>query len=180
MSTATLDPETLDADPSATQDGQDNHAASPASPALEIPVADFDIARHNVVVTAFNPATGQHRTFKVSTILKETTWGDGKRPGLAAGTRVASLLIGNDRDDEGCWKRFGFVSHTGIIRVFMALRGKGGERSDWEKYGVMLAAPQRFKQLEWKLMGYCRRCNRALTRPDSLDSGLGPTCRTKG
>jgi hypothetical protein len=56
MTTATADPEVA---PSATQDDR------AGSPAIEIPVADFDIAIHNVVVTAFNPATGQHRTFKV-------------------------------------------------------------------------------------------------------------------
>jgi hypothetical protein len=149
--------------------------------AIEIDADRFDIRIHNVVVTAFNPKTGQHRTFSVETVLKDTNWGTERRPFLVkAGTRVAYLLTGDDRDDDSNWKRFGFVGHTGVIKVFGARKGKGGERSDWEKFAVMLSAPTRFKAIEWKLMGYCTRCNRPLTHPESIDSGMGPICRGKG
>jgi hypothetical protein len=157
-------------------------ANAPKESAIEISEEQFDIAKHNVVVTVLSKLSGEHRTFSIETVLKDTNWGKkGRKPYIVkAGTRVAYLLTGPDREKASNWTRFGFVGHTGIISVFSYLKGENGNRSRWEDYARVLACPRKFmKTAEFKLMAYCTRCNRPLTHPESIDSGIGPICREK-
>src|SRR5688572_23093574 len=77
------------------------------SAATQADVIDLvDISRYHGEITAYNPATGQHRTFKVSTVR-----GDG---GLA-GKRIIALLTGSDNEND--YTGFGFVREDGGINV---------------------------------------------------------------
>jgi hypothetical protein len=129
---------------------------------LKVTSGEFDIARHNAVITVEHD--GDHRTFMIRTIMP--------------GERIASLLTGPDRDNPRNWDNFGFVAPGGVINVFRNRRGDDGKRSPHEWYALMLMNPARFeaKGYEYMLMAFCHRCNRPLTHPESIRTGLGPVC----
>jgi hypothetical protein len=133
--------------------------------------ASFDLSKHNATVTIRNPATGDHRTFRIRT----ETWGDDPEP-----KRVVALLTG--ADNESNYRSFGLVrmqGSYGIIRVYRKFQSKDGTRTAWETFGRMLENPYHWmthKGLEYRISGHCTRCNRKLTHPESIDTGMGPTC----
>ena len=44
----------------------------------------------------------------------------------------------------------------------------------------MLTDPKRWENtVEYRFEGKCRKCNRKLTNPDSIDNGIGPECAKK-
>lgn len=124
--------------------------------------------------------TGEHRTFKIHTQPKGATF--------APGARIVSILKGTDNnDDSNDWLSFGFVSPTGQVRVWKSRRGteanpsffdkcaailtsygEFGEKSRFVKFGIRIALEKR-----------CIRCNRKLTNPTSLETGIGPECAQK-
>ena len=134
--------------------------------ALEVEAPKFDIRVFNCVVTMHNTIKKTHRTFMIRTIQKGEKFG-------VQGTRVVSMLVGSNRNDPKHWKNFGFVSERGIY-VFKSYF------SDpfYKTISDMLLNPVKWEQkgVKFLMMGYCRKCNRPLTRPDSLEKGLGPIC----
>ena len=138
---------------------------------LQVSAADFDIDRHNAVVTIEHD--GQHRTFMIRTVQIGEKFG---RPGQ----RLASLLIAPDRDNPRNWDNFGFVAPGGVVQVFNNRKGEN-KRSPHEYYALMLMNPTAWeaKGYVYLMMGFCKRCNRPLTVPQSLRDGLGPICRKK-
>lgn len=134
---------------------------------LRIAVEEFDLARHNGEITISNPATGQHRTFRVRTCLG----------GDLEGKRVVELLTGSDNTDD--YRGFGFVTESGRVAVWRKCRGASGKRSDFEVFADMLTRPAvwEHKGAVYQIAGRCRRCNRLLTHPESIADGMGPTCR---
>lgn len=136
------------------------HATSPTAAEQT-----FSIRSHNGTVTALNPATGQHRTFRIRTQPDDADFMPRKR--------IISLLTGPDNERD--FTSFGFVGGDGSIHVWYKKRGtqfeklaRFLERADW------FAGNQGFT-FTWSAK--CRRCNRELTTPESLASGLGPICR---
>lgn len=131
--------------------------------AVELPsVAEFfDIRTHNGFVTVHNPATGDHRTFQINTQPKDAKF--------AAGMRVASLLVGPDNESD--YRGFGFVI-DGRVVLWKANR----ESKVYQWYKRFLEAPRRHPKLEINFDGRCRACNRLLTTPHSVRSGIGPIC----
>ena len=125
----------------------------------------FGLETHNGTITVSNPATGQHRTFRVRT-QKEDAW-------FAPGSRIVGMLTGpnNERDYTG----FGFVQPDGKIKVWAKHRG-----TQMDRYAQMLERPQHESEkfgLVFDWSAKCRRCNRELTTPESLIRGLGEICQ---
>lgn len=116
---------------------------------------------HNGEVTVVNPQTGGHRTFKIATA----------QGGNLEGRRIVSLLDGPD--NETSYSGFGFAEDYGV-KVW---RKKSG--GVFDTYADMIANPDKWtaKGVEYLFSERCRRCNRKLTDPVSIETGLGPVCR---
>ncbi len=126
----------------------------------------------NGTYTIRNRTTGKHRTFRITTQKPDATF--------APGRRVVSLLTGADNTRD--YTRFGFVSDAGI-EVFAKHRAlAGGKPTDWEQYARMLwdLAVENGRWLaashELQQAGTCILCNRLLTDPVSIATGIGPVC----
>lgn len=121
----------------------------------------FKLSTHNGKVTIVNPATGNWRTFRIRT-QKPGQWAEGKR--------VVGLLTGPQNTSD--YQNFGFLE-GGQIRVWKRYQG-----TDFETYAKMLMHPSQFieKGAEYMVEGHCIRCNRLLTVPSSIESGIGPVC----
>lgn len=126
--------------------------------------------------TIKNRRSGEHRTFEIKTQAEDAKF--------AAGKRVVALLTGPDNTAD--YKGFGFVEEEGIV-IWKSKRGEAGKKSPYEWYGEMLwslaldSGASSFAQ-DYQLMmeGTCSVCNRVLTEPESLITGIGPVCREKG
>jgi len=127
---------------------------------------------YNGSITIQNTKTGEHRTFQIRTA--------GEKSKLA-GKRLVSLLVGpeNTRDYQG----FAFVDENGI-RVWRTKVGAPGKPSAFDVYANMIWSLAKFgENSPWHQRGYtmacerkCMRCNRKLTHPESIESGIGPEC----
>jgi hypothetical protein len=132
----------------------------------------FKTMTHNGKITIKNPKTGNHRTFKIKTQPKDSSF--------APGSRIVSMLIGPD--NQGDYHQFGFVNDDGSVVVWRSKRGSYGRQSEWDKLGRMLSDLDRYSakhglQVMWSAT--CRKCNRELTTPESIQSGIGPVCAGK-
>ncbi len=143
---------------------------------LEIGLSDWDLSKHDCTVTLVSPKTGDHRTFRISTVQK----------GPLEGKRVVSLLTGQSNEDD--FTGFGFVvtgsfmgEPTATIMVWRRFQGERGEKSMMERYADMLSRPDHFaaKGVEYLVSLRCRKCGRLLSVPESIADGLGPICRAK-
>jgi len=124
----------------------------------------LNITTHNGTVTVHNPKTGNHRTFRIRTQPDNAEF--------APGERVVSLLTGPD--NEGDYRGFGFVMADGRIRLWRRC-----QTATFEAYARILMNPDHYAihhGLEFMSEGRCRRCNRTLTTPESVASGIGPVC----
>src|SRR5580692_6865196 len=117
---------------------------------------------HNGVFTVKSIATGEHRTFMVRTQPDDAKFAPGKR--------VLSLLRGPDNTKD--YTGFAFVEPDGIkvwakandkCRAYAAMLEKLSEHSAAGRVEVYAATR-------------CRVCNRTLTTPESVESGIGPVC----
>lgn len=123
----------------------------------------FNIRTHNGCVTITNPATGQHRTFQIRTQPADARF--------APGERIVSMLAGPD--NQHAYRGFGFIKPDGSVVLWKRCR-----TDFFERVVPLLQNPARFQSLgiEYDIEGHCRRCNRLLTVPESIRSGIGPTC----
>ncbi len=125
---------------------------------------NFTAATHNGTLTIENPATGQHRTFRIRTQKQDARF--------APGQRIIGLLVGQDNEND--YLQFGFVNDNGQVNVWSKYRG-----TEFEKFGRMISTLEESCK-RWNLNAAwsvkCRRCNRELTTPESIASGIGPTC----
>lgn len=122
------------------------------------------ITTHNGIWTVTSKKTGQHRTFRIETWVKK----DDK-------PRVVSLLVGSDNGKD--YRGFGFVNNDGRIFVWKKHRG-----TMFDQYADMLQKLPALVEngtVEVLHEGRCRMCNRRLTVPESIESGIGPTCATR-
>lgn len=128
---------------------------------------------HNGRFTARNRGTGEHRTFRV-----HTQPANAKFAPLA---RVVGLLTGPDNGAD--YTGFGFVTADGI-RVWGSKRAPAGAPpNQYEKYAaflwsIVVEGPRSRYAGRYEIMAetVCRACNRALTEPGSIQSGIGPVC----
>jgi len=122
----------------------------------------FSISTHNGTITVSNPATGNYRVFWVRTQAAKAQF--------APGRRIVSV---KDSAEETNWRSFGFVNDDGTVEVWRKYRG-----TVYDVYGRMLTTPAPFvdKGAEYLWEAKCRVCNKELTTPESIDSGIGPVC----
>ena len=130
--------------------------------------------------TIHSNRSGEHRTFQIKTVI-----GDKKKPKDAfcnkmAGNRIVGLLTGPD--NESSYTNFGFVNDDGI-RCWRAHSDKRPLADilwrfavegvhDAESGRIMLEGVDGYMLCE----GKCIHCNRTLTTPESIESGIGPVC----
>ncbi len=120
--------------------------------------------------------TGEHRTFWIRTQPKDAEF--------APGRRVLALLTGSQNDDWDHYTGFAFVDNGGI----QVWRSKAEKSQLWGQYADMLwtlALDGAFST--WTEKGYriqqegqCCVCNRPLTNPESIRTGIGPICAEGG
>lgn len=131
------------------------------TPDEQSPCEKPNILTHNGVFTVKNPLTGEHRTYKIRTQKPDANFAPGKR--------VVSMLTGSDNTHD--YTGFGFVLDTGIQvwkkQAHMAAHAKMLEN---------LAEHARTGKVEVFAATRCRVCNRTLTTPESVASGIGPIC----
>lgn len=131
----------------------------------ECPTENYSIATHNGYLTLVNPATGNHRTFRIRTQPADSDF--------APGQRVVSLLVGPNNGHD--YMGFGFVQPDGTIRLWKRFC----EDSVFAVYCDMLTNPRKWQErhnIAYMNESHCRRCNRLLTTPDSIARGIGPEC----
>lgn len=133
---------------------------------IVVPASEFDIRRFNCVVTMHNTNKGTHRTFMARTVQEGESFGE-------PGKRLLCMLTGPDRSDPDNWKNIGFIHPWGIY-IFKNLYVD----SFYRTVADMLTNPTAWepKGVEFLMMTFCRRCNKPLTVPTSIKSGLGPIC----
>lgn len=132
----------------------------------------------NGYLTLHNRKTGEHRTFRIRTQKKNARFAPGKR--------VISLLTGPDNTSH--YQQFGFVDEHGI-HVWDKLKGEKVwhrktcyRKSKYEWFAIMLWGVATDSSSNWArdyellIEGRCIICNRLLTEPTSIKSGVGPVC----
>jgi hypothetical protein len=126
--------------------------------------------------TIKNRKSGEHRTFEIKTQAEDAKF--------AAGKRVVALLTGPDNTAD--YTGFGFVEDDGIA-IWKSKRGEAGKKSPFEWYAEMLwslaldsGSSPFAESYEFMQEGTCAVCNRPLTEPESIKTGIGPVCREKG
>lgn len=132
---------------------------------MTVEVKPFDVSTHNGILTIVSKKTGDHRTVKIS-----TQKGDA---GFMPGKRLVALLVGSDNSSD--YRAFGLVAEGGD-RVILWKKNRTSPFFAWVSKAIV--DPARYEdQVEFKFEGRCRRCNRRLTDPLSIDLGIGPVCR---
>lgn len=144
----------------------------------------------NAVFTIKSLKTGKHFTYKVS--QKQTKDYDGTN--IRVGNYFVRVLSGPDNQDWASSQYIGFFKTCFMMDYLLEAKdpliaGKKGKKN----------APS-FIALQWLLKklatssdsdciddwsveimheGSCCRCNRALTHPESIKTGIGPECAKK-
>lgn len=126
-----------------------------------IEFVDGTLATYNGEITILNTETGGHRTFSVKTQADDARF--------APGQRIIALLTGSNNESD--YTGFGFVT-ADKIKVW----GKK-QSQPWLAYARMLEKPSCYPTCEYKMAIRCRKCNRKLTDPVSIEYGMGPICR---
>ena len=117
----------------------------------------------NGTYTVLNNETGTHKTFKIHTQSEDSKF--------APGQRVLYVL---DYNNE--FVGLGFVNQN-HVNVWKKHKG-----TQFEKLGVFV---QRLGEgvydgrVDVMIAKKCMRCNRELTTPESIESGIGPICAEK-
>lgn len=126
----------------------------------------FSIMTHNGRITIENTNRGTHRTFQVRTQPDDAKF--------APGTRILSLLTGSDNESD--YLGFAFVRDEQVILW------KKYRTEQYQRLVDVLLRPEHYESLGCRYLyeGRCRRCNRTLTTPESIQSGIGPVCAEKG
>lgn len=127
----------------------------------------------NGTYTVESARSGEHRTFSIRTQPDDSKF--------APGQRVIALLTGSDNERD--YTPFGFVDDHRIA-VWSSKRGKQGKRSSYEFFARLIwSLATRGEESKAREAGYtllvegrCLICNRRLTDPTSIRTGLGPVC----
>lgn len=130
---------------------------------------------HNGIYTLQNEASGEHHTFRIRTLPKNSKFAPGKR--------TIALLSGPDNNHG--YTQFGFVNDSGIV-VWRKKRHKDDWKwSKWQWFAWMVwdlfankgkELGARGKAYDVQSSRHCIRCNRRLTTPTSIENGIGPEC----
>lgn len=124
----------------------------------------FSVRTHNGFVSMLSRRTGEHRTFRI--------WTQSEESSFMPGRRLVGLLSGPDNESD--YIAFGVLSESGDA---IHLWKKHKESAFFRWVSAALLDPERFAdRVVFSFDGRCRRCNRLLTCPESVESGIGPTC----
>lgn len=118
---------------------------------------------HNGLFTVKSIATGEHRTFKIATQKPDARFAPGKR--------VVSLLTGPDNTNN--YTGFAFMDEFGV-HVWAKMHTK--RYVDLANMLEKLNEHEANGKVEVYVSTRCRVCNRTLTTPESVKSGIGPIC----
>lgn len=128
----------------------------------------FNYLTHNGKITIENVNRGTHKTLKIRTIRKDASW--------MPGARILSVKV------DKSYIQFAFVEAHGV-RIW---RNKHAMLPDQEKrlreaLVDMLTNPKKWENRGFKFTyaSTCRMCNKELTTPESIRSGIGPVCASK-
>ncbi len=138
------------------------------------------IGKFNGEYTLRNVDTGEHRTFRIRTQPKDA--------GFAPGARIVSLLTGPTLrqpttfgHNDSSYTGFGFLheDHTPMIHLYHKR-----DNPTFRYYAKLLQALEQDtdqvtigdRTYDILLSTLCRKCNRKLTTPESIKSGIGPVC----
>ena len=135
-----------------------------------------DAVIFNGSITIENENTGEHRTFRIKTQKEDSKF--------APNMRIVSLL--NGPDNWSNYQGFGFAFDDAGFKVWKSKRGNG-KPSAFEYFADMLNHFFGFNsRIDWTNKGYscqiekkCIVCNRKLTHPESLRTGIGPICANR-
>ena len=124
----------------------------------------LDPRTHNGTITIRNRSTGEHRTFRIQTQPDNATF--------CPGSRLVSILCGPNNSSD--YRNFGFATPVAGVWLWK----KFCNDRAYEVYQDMLLHPRHWENRGYEYMceGRCRRCNRKLTTPESIESGIGPVC----
>jgi hypothetical protein len=121
---------------------------------------------HNGTLTIHNPATGNHKTFQIKTQKPHASF--------APNERILSLLTGPD--NTSCYNSIGIIKDNGKVVMWKKHRSN----PVIGQYVNMVMNPEKFEdRAEYLWEGKCRICNRKLTTPESIKTGIGPVCKGK-
>ena len=127
----------------------------------------MNICTHNGYLTVLSTATGAHRTFRIATQAADAKF--------APGRRVVSLLTGPDNTDN--YRGFGFLDVAGDRpRITVWKKCRGEQFDALARMLEDLPAHEAAGRVRANLDARCRKCNRHLTTPESVASGIGPIC----
>jgi len=130
------------------------------NPMISATIKPFDIATHNGCITITSVRTGHHRTIEIKT--------------SKSGVRWVSMLTGPD--NERSYQSFGRIESDGT-RAWVAVFYRYRYSNFFMRLATILEEPERFTdRCEFQFEGRCRICNRKLTNPASIRSGIGPEC----
>lgn len=111
---------------------------------------------------------GSHKTFQIKTA----------KGGKLKGSRILSIFFGRENTDDAQYKGFAFVTDDGI-KIWSRLN----DHCHQMYAAVLRSLVQRGEDSQFHRMGYrllmekrCRVCNKTLTNPESVKSGIGPEC----
>lgn len=129
----------------------------------------------NGTFTIMNSKTGVHRTFRIRTQPMDA--------GFAPGKRVIGMLTGPNNEED--YTSFGFVEDKGIS-VWRRHSGTASAPSFYDQCARMVwslgtdnNSPYLTLGVTFEVSKRCRICNRTLTNPLSLETGIGPECERK-
>ena len=125
----------------------------------------LNIGTHNGTITLENSRTGAHRTLRVHAVKFQ----DGTKH------RVLQLLTGHDNTNS--YQSFAFVNEAGEVKLWK--RFKDGAHA---KLAALVSNPRKLAatpHLHTHCAARCRICNRKLTTPESIKSGIGPICASR-
>lgn len=120
----------------------------------------------NAILTISSLKTGNRFTYRV----RQATDKETKAP--IADMYFVSLLNGPDNENDYCY--LGMVRNG---RFTLTKASKGGETApSVVAFKFFMSTPILHPQMEIRHEGFCGRCGRKLTVPESIDAGIGPEC----
>ena len=130
----------------------------------------------NGKVTLRNRETGEHRTFQIRTQADDAKFAPGKR--------IVALLTGPNNEED--YTPFAFCFENGVVCWGKKRAENGQPWTPFQWYADMLNVLLVSDYQSRKGMTYekydvlfekrCRVCNRTLTTPESVETGIGPVC----
>lgn len=124
------------------------------------------ISTHNGKLTVRSTATGEHRTFEFRTQPDDAKF--------APGRCIVSLLIGSNNQAD--YKGFAFLDRGETLRVSVWKKHRGTQYEALARMLEQLDVHEQAGRVTLHFETCCRKCNRPLTTPESVESGIGPVC----